>query len=173
MNIEIKEIQIKFNPNFQDKEIDFNLDMLYNETTVDKKKVELKTEGLNKLPYFTLDIEYPNLSGILTTYQERVDFFFDKEQFRKILLKNGEIIQKTKNEIDGIKKKIENQKALRVAEHNVMTMIELLFPTKFTVINNFHTSYDHIFDNSSLKRMMITPFGEKKYSYLKMSGKPI
>ncbi len=130
---EINEIQIKFIPNFQDKEIDFNLDMLYNENTTNGKIVELNKSGLNKLPYFTYLIEYNNLSSLLTTYQERVDFFFNKENFKKTILKNGKIIKKSD---------LDNEKEINVAENNIMKMFELLFPTKFTVIKNYHTSYD-------------------------------
>ena len=158
---EINEIQIKFIPNFQDKEIDFNLDMLYNENTTNGKIVELNKSGLNKLPYFTYLIEYNNLSSLLTTYQERVDFFFNKENFKKTILKNGKIIKKSD---------LDNEKEINVAENNIMKMFELLFPTKFTVIKNYHTSYDYVFDNPSLKRMLITPFEEKKFSYLKLSN---
>jgi hypothetical protein len=158
---EINEIQIKFIPNFQDKEIDFNLDMLYNENTTNGKIVELNKSGLNKLPYFTYLIEYNNLSNLLTTYQERVDFFFNKENFKKTILKNGKIIKKSDDD---------NEKEINVAENNIMKMFELLFPTKFTVIKNYHTSYDYVFDNPSLKRMLITPFEEKKFSYLKLSN---
>jgi hypothetical protein len=44
----------------------------------------------------------------------------------------------------------------------------ILFPTKFTVINNFHTSYDHIYGNNSLNPLLFNPVTQKNYSYLKL-----
>jgi hypothetical protein len=160
MSIISKEIKIFFNSNFQTEKIEFDLSKLYDEIIVDGKTTKLNTSGLNKLPYFTLSVKYPlnKLLKNLKSYQERVEFFFDKKKFENILFLS---IDKSDVSI--------NDEPSVIGEHNVMVMIELLFPTKFTVINNFHTSYDHIFDNSSLKRMLINPLTQKNYSYLKLS----
>lgn len=160
MSIIPKEIKIYFISNFQKEKIEFDLNLLYYEEIVDGKTVKLKTEGLNKLPYFTLNVKYPKdiLLFNLKTYQERVEFFFDVKKFKSVLTFNTNISEFSMDEDLSV-----------IAEHNVMTMIELLFPTKFTVINNFHTSYDHIYDNSSLPRMLFNPITEKNYSYLKLS----
>lgn len=163
MFFEYSEIQIKFDTNFQEKEIDFNLDILYNETINDKKK------GLNKLPYFTLDYKISLATLSDKSYQECIEFFFDDKIFKETLLGNGEKIKY--EELENPTER--NNLLMEVAENNVMVMIELLFPTKFNVINNFHTSYDHVLENSSLKRMLIDPFKEKKYSYLKLSDNKI
>jgi hypothetical protein len=160
MSIISKEIKIFFNSNFQTEKIEFDLSKLYDEIIVDGKPTKLNTAGLNKLPYFTLSVKYP-LSKLLInlkSYQERVEFFFNKKKFENILFLS---IDKSELSI--------NDEPSVIGEHNVMVMIELLFPTKFTVINNFHTSYDHVFDNSSLKRMLINPLTQKNYSYLKLS----
>jgi hypothetical protein len=160
MSIISKEIKIFFNSNFQKEKIEFDLSKLYDEIVVDGKPTKLNTAGLNKLPYFTLSVKYP-LSKLLVnlkSYQERVEFFFDKKKFEKILFLNIDKTELSSNDEPSV-----------VGEHNVMVMIELLFPTKFTVINNFHTSYDHVFDNSSLNRMLINPLTQKNYSYLKLS----
>jgi hypothetical protein len=92
MSFEAKEIQIKFYTNIEKfKIVDFNLDMLYNEILEDGKNVELNTSGLNKLPYFTIDIKYP--LNILTkkTYQERVEFFFNLENFETISFNSRDV----------------------------------------------------------------------------------
>jgi hypothetical protein len=160
MSIISKEIKIFFNSNFQKEKIEFDLSKLYDEIVVDGKPTKLNTTGLNKLPYFTLSVKYP-LSKLLVnlkSYQERVEFFFDKKKFEKILFLNIDKTELSSNDEPSV-----------VGENNVMVMIELLFPTKFTVINNFHTSYDHVFDNSSLNRMLINPLTQKNYSYLKLS----
>jgi hypothetical protein len=160
MSIISKEIKISFYSNFNNEKIEFDLSKLYDEIVVDGKPTKLNTTGLNKLPYFTLSVKYP-LSKLLInlkSYQQRVEFFFDKKKFEKILFLNIDKTELSSNDEPSV-----------VGEHNVMVMIELLFPTKFTVINNFHTSYDHVFDNSSLNRMLINPLTQKNYSYLKLS----
>jgi hypothetical protein len=181
MSFEIKEIKIKLYTNLKTKDqrlIDFTLDMLYNETeavpeaggaaqtnstsqtVAVPKVVELKKDGLNTLPYFTMSVRYPleRLQKDLLTYQERVDFFFDDKKFERILFLY------TKKPEESSDPDENNE----IAEHNVMVMLELLFPTKFTVINNSHTSLDHVMANSSLKRMLINPLIKKYYSYLKL-----
>ena len=186
MSFEIKEIKIKLYTNLKNKDqrlIDFTLDMLYNETVAPPeeqgkapqsqappsqsggsipmnsgpKMVQLKKDGLNTLPYFTMSVRYPleRLQKDLLTYQERVDFFFDDKKFERILFLY------TKKPEESTDPDENNE----IAEHNVMVMLELLFPTKFTVINNSHTSFDHVMANSSLKRMLINPIIKKYYSF--------
>lgn len=170
MSFEIKEIKIKLYTNLPAKDqklIDFDLDLLYSETrSAPNEKGETKAElldktGLNKLPYFTMSVKYPlaRLQKDLLTYQDRVRFFFDEKEFQKKLF----LFTQGPTESDDVD--VNND----IAEHNVMTMIEILFPTKFTVINNFHTSLDHVFSKSYLGRMMINPTVKKYYSYLKLN----
>jgi hypothetical protein len=170
MSFEIKEIKIKFYTNLQDKEkklVDFDLDMLYHELkSAPNEKGEtsveqLKKDGLNKLPFFTISLKYPlsRLQKDLLSYQERIGFFFDEKEFEKRLF----LYSTGPNESDDVD--LNNS----IAEHNIMVMIELLFPTKFNVINNFHTSMDHVFGKSYLKRMLINPTITKYYSYLKLN----
>jgi len=168
MSFEIKEIKIKFYTNLKNKDmrlIDFNLDMLYNETKeqsgAQQKVIELDKSGLNSLPYFTMSVRYPldRLQKDLLTYQERVNFFFDEKKFERLLF----LYTKTPKE------STDPDENNDIAEHNVMVMLEILFPTKFTVINNAHTSLDHVVGNSSLKRMIINPTIKKYYSYLKLA----
>ena len=91
MSIISKEIKIFFYSNFNNEKIEFELSKLYNETKVDGKTVKLNTTGLNKLPYFTMSVEYPldKLLVNLKSYQDRVDFFFNKKKFwKKVTLYN-------------------------------------------------------------------------------------
>jgi len=163
MSFEIKELQIKFYTNLENKElkfIDFNLNMLYNETVVDGKKSELNKTGLKNLPYFTTSKRYPleKLLKELNSYQERVRFFFNEESFKKLNLYEPNNIPLDDTDILN-----------ETAKHNVMVMIKLLFPTKFMVINNFHNSYDHVLDNASAEPFYINPFKSTNFSYLKLS----
>jgi hypothetical protein len=159
MSIITKEIKIYFYSNFNNEKIEFDLSKLYSETTEDGKTAYLNTTGLNKLPYFTLSVKFPKdkLLYNLKTYQDRVKFFFDEKEFKSILRSY------TNNSDFDIDEDI-----TKIAEYNIMTMLELLFPTKFTVINNFHTSYDHIYGNNSLNPLLFNPVTQKNYSYLKL-----
>jgi hypothetical protein len=170
MSFEIKEIKIKLYTNLPNKEqklIDFDLDLLHHESKSspnekgETKVMQLNKTGLNKLPYFTMSVKYPlaRLQKDLASYEERVKFFFDEKEFEKKLF----LYTKEPSESDDVD--VNND----IAEHNVMVMIELLFPTKFTVINNFHTSMDHVFGKSYFGRMLINPTIKKYYSYLKLS----
>jgi hypothetical protein len=165
-SLQIKELKIKLYTNLPNKElkiVDFNLNMLYAEEF--DKEIDLKNPNFNQLPYFTSYVKYPYdlLIKNLKTYKERVEFFFDINKFQKTL------VLFSKN----IKQSIDEKKINKIAENNVMIMIELLFPTKFTIINNYNTSYDYLLDNSSLKRMIFNPFTNKSYSYLKLANNKI
>ena len=165
-SLQIKELKIKLYTNLPNKElkiVDFNLNMLYAEEY--DKEIDLKNPNFNQLPYFTSYVKYPYdlLIKNLKTYKERVEFFFDINKFQKTL------VLFSKN----IKQSIDEKKINKIAENNVMIMIELLFPTKFTIINNYNTSYDYVLDNSSIKRMIFNPFTNKSYSYLKLANNKI
>lgn len=168
--MEVKEIKIKFYTNLESKEqklVDFDLDMLYNETVTESETggeatvSEINKSGLNKYPYFTMSVKYPldRLQKDLMTYEERVRFFFDNKEFEKKLL----LYTKGPTETSDI----DLNNAL--AEHNVMAMIELLFPTKFTVIKHSHTSYDHVTDSNTFSKMWFNPTVKQYFSYLKLA----
>uniref|UniRef100_A0A6C0DBV1 Uncharacterized protein n=1 Tax=viral metagenome TaxID=1070528 RepID=A0A6C0DBV1_9ZZZZ len=159
MSIISKEIKIYFYSNFNNEKIDFDLNKLYSETKEDGKTVYLNKTGLNTLPYFSLNVKYPKdkLLFNLKTYQERVNFFFDEKKFEYIL---KSYTVKSDFDID--------EDITKIAEYNIMTMLELLFPTKFTAINNFHTSYDHIYGNNSDNPLWFDLVTQKNYSYLKL-----
>jgi hypothetical protein len=195
MSFEAKEIQIIFYSNIDKfKNIKFDLNMLYNEIIEDGKIKELDEKGgksvdkpgeksggkpgdkpgeksedkpgdkpedivtLNTLPYFTIDKKYPLDILIKKTYKQRIEFFFNLEKFKELAIYTDEKLE------------LDNADVINyIVENNVMVMIELLFPTKFMAFNNFHTSYDHVFGNSSLKRMLVNPARPINYSYLKLS----
>jgi hypothetical protein len=58
----------------------------------------------------------------------------------------------------------------RNIEKNVMTMLQLIFPTKFPVINDLHKSFDYIYRNNSYKPLLVNPIATKYFSYLKMDN---
>jgi hypothetical protein len=93
------------------------------------------------------------------TYADRVDFFFNKARFNKILRKNViDYIDENDDEADYIKdsekevsadedreQKIEDSINAQIrsnADHNVKTMLQLLFPIADEFSNSFAVSYD-------------------------------
>ena len=55
-------------------------------------------------------------------------------------------------------------------EDNIMTMIEILFPTKFPVINNIHTSHQFVTLSRSLKPLDTNIGRPKMYSHLNINN---
>ena len=49
-------------------------------------------------------------------------------------------------------------------------MLEILFPTKFPVINDIHASYDFLKDKQSTRAFWFNPFQTHYFSYLKIGG---
>jgi hypothetical protein len=165
MNFDIEELKIQFYTNMRGKGnqiIEFKRSMLYHP--------ELQAaDDLNEYPYFTFDVPYPLNRLRYLTYNDRVEFFFNKQKFierldaysdRRYILKKSNI----PDEEEYYRRRDKN------IENNIMTMIEILFPTKFPVINDLRTSYDHVFNESSIRRMILNPVIRKHFSYLKVNG---
>jgi hypothetical protein len=165
MNFDIEELKIQFYTNIRGKgnqTIEFKRSMLYNP--------ELQAvDDLNEYPYFTFDVPYPLNRLRYLTYNDRVEFFFNKQKFierldaysdKRYVLKKSNI----PDEAEYYRRRDKN------IENNIMTMIEILFPTKFPVINDLRTSFDHVFNESSIQRMILNPVIRKHFSYLKING---
>ena len=139
MSFDIEEIKIKLFTNIQKKEqktIEFTRSMLHH------PELESMSELLNEYPYFTFDIKYPLGKLRYLTYKERVEFFFNREKFSERLLiysKEKNILDKTKIQTEQEEEEYYKQRDRNI-ERNIMAMIELLFPTKFPVINDLQTS---------------------------------
>jgi len=167
MSFDIEELKINLFTNIKDaslRTIELTKSILYH------PEMEGITEVLNEHPYFTFDVKYPLNRLRYLTYKDRVEFLFNKEKFRERL----EAYSKDKNTLrkGQVKSQADEQQYYkqrdRNIEKNVMVMLEVLFPTKFPVINDIQTSYDIVFDKSKFKRMVINPIITQYYSYLKM-----
>jgi hypothetical protein len=167
MSFDIEELKIKFSTNIKNSEyriIEFKRSMLYH------PEIEGIDEILNDYPYFTADLKYPISRLRFLTYAERVTFFFNKEKFNERLTaysKEKNILDKTAIKTEEDEEKYYKQREKNI-EKNIMIMIEVLFPTKFPVINDIQPSYDYVFDRSKLKRMILNPRITKYFSYLKL-----
>lgn len=167
MSFDIEELKIKFFTNIKSAEyrtIEFKRSLLFH------PEIEKISEILNDYPYFTADLKYPLSRLRFLTYEERVTFFFNKEKFNERLTaysKEKNILDKTAIKTEEDEEKYYKQRDRNI-EKNIMIMIEVLFPTKFPVINDIQSSYDFVFDKSKLKRMILNPRITKYFSYLKL-----
>jgi hypothetical protein len=59
----------------------------------------------------------------------------------------------------------------RITRKNIKTMLEILFPTKFPVINDVQTSYEYIQNQKSTRPFWFNPFQTHYFSYLTIGGK--
>jgi hypothetical protein len=59
----------------------------------------------------------------------------------------------------------------RITRKNIKTMLEILFPTKFPVINDIQTSYEYIHNQKSTRPFWFNPFQKHYFSYLTIGGK--
>jgi len=168
MSISIEELKIKISTNIISSSsniIDFKRSMLYHPELVDMRP------DLNEYPYFTFDLKYSISSLRYLPYKDRVEFFFNKEKFTERVLafsKEKTILDITKTFDEKEKKKYYRRKEKNI-EKNILTMIELLFPTKFPVINDIQTSYDVIQGNIKVKNIYYGPIVTNYYSYLKIN----
>jgi len=181
MNFDIEEIKIKFSTNIQNKEykiVEFTRSML---SHPELSNISLT---LNDYPYFTFDVKYPLSKLRYLTYKERIEFFFNRENFsnrlstyakgRNILDKSKLIYEegddKNSKMMDDSPEKEYYKQRDRHIQTNIMAMLELLFPTKFPVINDIQTSYNIVFDKVSMAFIPLDPTLVNHYSYLKLGG---
>ena len=111
-----------------------------------------KFSGKNyTMPYFTYSVKYPIDVLAKKTYSDRVDFFFNKTRFNKILRKNAiDYIEDDDTATDYIKGSegsekddLEMDEQIRQnSDHNIKAMLVLLFPIADEFNNVFASSYD-------------------------------
>ena len=125
----------------------------------DQKKFN---KTLNTYPYFTYQFEYPRDKLLSLSMRKRIEFFFNLDQFVLFLATYGH--EQVNYEIN----------KLQVSNHNVMVMLEILFPTQFPIHNDIKDSHNHYINgNRGISNQMLSmithPF-QRKYSYIKHNG---
>jgi hypothetical protein len=168
LNFTIEELKIILSTNIDkdDKNITFTSGMLHH------PELKIVNLSLNQYPYFTSDIKYPYSKLHSLNYKERVEFFFNKIKFREGIMSyytKGNFLDKT-DILDDEKEKKYYEDRDKNIENNIMITLDLLFPTKYPVINDIQTSFDILFENSKLKYMIINPLKKNFFSYLRLDG---
>jgi hypothetical protein len=120
-----------------------------------------KNMRLNQQPYYTDTVLYPLDTLNLMNYQERVNFFFNKDEFIYIL-----------RDIEQVKPNAESNSNYEntIANQNIKIMLETLFPTHPSVRNIKTTYKTDILKASQLKPLMVLPWKSYLYSYLNVQG---
>lgn len=155
-SLDFYELKIMMETNKSDGFKEFTKEMLVIDTDEDEE-----SKVLNKFPYFTYKYKYPlNIFKRINSYQKRVNLFFNKSVFKNKIFKKEYLLEKFTTE---------EEKNLMI-EENIMTMIEILFPTKFPVINNIHTSHQFVSLSRSLKPLDTNIGRPKLYSHLNIDN---
>ena len=136
--------------------VEFTRSMLYHPEYKNLK-------GSGTYPYITDEVEYSNTNIGALTYPEIVDTFFNRDKFIN-MVSNARSKQDKKGEL-------EKQKTL---EHNVMTMMLLLFPTKYFTVNNHKQSIELLEPGiaTHYKRSIFYNPLKTMSSYVKINSKP-
>jgi len=170
----IESLAIKIYTNIPDKQnqiVNFTRSMLYiPKSTNEEEEGERENVILAEIPFFTIDIEYPVDKLNRLDYHERVNFFFNAGKFAEMLRPYfvKEENQPAGESSDANDNYYDNRE--RRTRRNVMTMLEILFPTKFPVINDIHASYDFLKEKQSTRAFWFNPFQTHYFSYLKIGG---
>jgi hypothetical protein len=111
---------------------------------------------LEEFPYFTAEVDYP-LSYLQTLpYRTAVEFFFNRQNFIKILTENNEgFVSFESKRQESMYTNIENDieetifkqartydKINKTVQKNITIMLKCLFPTKYPYKTNIKSSYD-------------------------------
>ena len=151
MSLNIQKLKITLNTNIpKSKSIEFTKSMLYHPEYISFGDIE-------HYPYFTSKQLYPAKYLSQLQYDEVVGIFFNGDRFERMLIENKP--SKPTNDAD------------YVSKTNIMTMLQLLFSTKYFIVNNIHQSLDIISHKDSDNSIFYNPFNTK-FSYIKVNGKP-
>lgn len=153
MNSGIHEIIITIASNIPEKPtFELTSDVYY----ISDKKDEFK---YNKYPFFTVNMRFPK-SLHKYTRQQLKEIFFNKDNFEREIT-TGEYAKTDKEQQDN-------------ATYNMKVLLQLLMPTSFPSVNNYHVSFDENILNTTASfeesKSWVSYFvGSKpRYSYVKI-----
>lgn len=165
LDFAIESLVIKIYTNIANKNqiVDFTRSMLVPLDSSD----ETEKIALDDYPKFTVEVEYPVDMLNKLPYNDRINFFFNSSKFVEILTPylNKEDVNDEPDNNDTYHKILEKRTRI-----NIMTMMEVLFPTKFPVINDVQTSHDYLKDTQSTRPIWFNPFQTHYFSYLNINN---
>ncbi len=124
------------------------------------------TSKLSEYPFFSEKFKYPIQILNTYTYEQKVDFFFNEQTFKKLIYANKNVIEcytnscdicddtvckKDKNDVNGEDDNDDDDDneldtgidEINIMKCNIETMIGMLFPTKFPAISENINSFCH------------------------------
>lgn len=122
----------------------------------------------SQYPFFTMDVKYPMTEIQDLGRKESIDFFFNEKKFKKKMYGLG---ARASN----------NNERHQNARHNVMTMLEILFPTHLPIVSNLHNSFSELIEKIPTPVQtsgiiptfildLISDDNGDKFSYLQLGG---
>jgi hypothetical protein len=123
-------------------------------------------------PCITFDVKYNKSFLQILPYNDLIKFFFNKSFF---IFKINSMIYKFKINTSASHSEAAKKK---IGTSNIITMLELLFPTKYPVISNNYASFNKYIqptinvDTNRLQKAItdMTKIKLREYSYLKING---
>lgn len=176
----IDQIKITLVTNTSDKkQVVLTKDVIYHPLLKDIRN----TGVLNNYPYITGEIVYDAMFLNSMTYDRRIRFFFDKDNFKDVILTYMKNIDYSKVVHDPTKYRELNDNI----NTNIEIMLRVLFTTVYPVVGNNYSSYERYllrenpsvfdsFDTTSLTKYIpkplrfLSPSLSAYYSYLKFDG---
>ena len=172
-SFDVRDLIINLYTNIRSKNpiVPFTSSMLSFNTNEDEKEKDELAENLSldQYPKFTDKVDYPMSLLRTFSFKERMNFFFNKQKFIQVLLPYYNPDEKN------IKDEEDSETYYKMTtdriNYNILSMIEILFPTKFPIINDIHTSHELLERTQSSKPFWFNPFEIHYYSYLNISNK--
>lgn len=168
MNLEVEQINIILDTNIPgSKPISFTKELLYHPTLTNKS-------SFSTYPYFIIDVRIPREQLNKLNYGKRAEIFFNKKKFENMLVQYGLT--------EGYQKEMTSSEKNNIINYNVESILKLLLPTQYPIINNISTSFDtyikknvdtDITMRGALPGFMnnAIPGIQPQYSYLSIAGK--
>jgi len=142
----------------------FTRQMLYQPNT------SITMQGLSNYPYFTYQANYPYDKLKKYTYESLIEFFFKKEKFEELLEDNIEIEEMVKPNANDAESNEYYNKRNDIINKNILSMLKLLFPTRYPVINDINDSYTMYRGIDQLNTLFFNPLKKAPFSYLQIGS---
>ena len=168
-NFTIYELNIKIKTNVKDL-VDFKRSMLKIPSKQDDESVV--TLNYSDIPFFTYDYKYPlNELRKIRYYKQLINIFFNYNEFINYMQTNG-VPANASLEKDELNTFNYNSTLYKneIMNENILTMLEVLFPTSVDIANNLHTSHQYLKGQSST-RPLVFKFKPTQYVTMNIDGK--
>jgi hypothetical protein len=149
--------------------IKFTRQMIYTQGLYEEV-INKINQSLSNYPYFTYQTIYPYDKLKTYSYDSIIEFFFKKEKFEELLEDNIEIEENVKPNANDSEKDEYYNKRNDIVNKNILSMLKLLFPTRYPVINDINDSFTMYRGIDPLNTLFFNPLKKAPFSYLKIDS---